>query len=350
MGTGERRRPGTGSKPPFPTYYGTPVIHKPHWKWLIIVYFFFGGIAGASAVIAAISDLVGPAQDQRVGRVARYVSFAALLPSPVLLILDLGRPERFINMLRIVKFRSPMSVGTWGLTLFGLVSGLRMARQVADDGLIGGGRAARLAGRVPRRATDVGTIPLGFFVAGYTGVLLAATAVPLWAKRALFLGPLFLASAFSTATAAIVAALHLLPGTSATAVRRLERLQAVAMVAELALHAAWTERLGETARPLTRGRTGALLHYGTLGAGLAVPLCLQPARTVLPGGWRRPLGLAGSLLVLNGGFILRYAIVVAGRASADDPGATFAWARRGAASPAGPPVADDSALATRSAP
>src|SRR4051812_40936790 len=89
-------------------YYGVPVIHKPHWKWLIIVYFFLGGISGASYVIASLSHLFGPNQDRRIVRAGRYLSFATLIPCPVLLILDLGRPGRFLNMLRIVKLRSPM--------------------------------------------------------------------------------------------------------------------------------------------------------------------------------------------------------------------------------------------------
>src|SRR3712207_785565 len=101
-------------------YYGIPVIHKPHWKWLIIVYFFLGGIAGAAHVVAAIADLVSPRDNRTIVRIGRYVSFSALVPTPILLILDLARPRLFLNMLRIVKFRSPMSVGTWGLTVFGL--------------------------------------------------------------------------------------------------------------------------------------------------------------------------------------------------------------------------------------
>lgn len=292
------------------TYYGVPVIHGPHWKWLIIVYFFLGGISGAAFVVATIADLVSGTRNRRIGRIGRYVSFVALVPSPLLLILDLGRPGRFLNMLRIVKFRSPMSVGTWGLALFGCIAGLAAVRQAAADGWLGGGRLGRTAGRLPGRGLGVVGTPLGCFVAGYTGVLLAATAVPLWAKRPLFLGPLFLASAFSTAIA------------------RLERLQAVAMVAELALHAAWVEGLGETAAPIARGRVGALLHHGTIGAGLALPLCLLAVKRVLPVNLARPLSLLASALVLVGGFILRYAVVVGGRASADDPRATFEWTRR----------------------
>jgi len=310
------------------TYYGVPVIHQPHWKWLIICYFFLGGISGAAFVVATIADLVGPKGDRRIGQVGRYVSFAALLPSPVLLILDLGRPERFLNMLRVLKPHSPMSIGTWGLTAFGFFSGLAALRQAAADGVLGRGALAQTATRLPARALGLGGSPFAFFVAGYTGVLLAATAVPLWAKRALLVGPLFLASAFSTATAAIAAVLALLPGTGRGTHRRLEQLQTIAMVGELALHAAWIEGLGETAAPIERGRTGALLRHGTIGAGLVVPLCLHALETLLPARWARALSLLASALALMGGFILRYAVVVGGRESADDPRATFAWTEK----------------------
>src|SRR5215210_6383422 len=76
------------------SYYGIPAVHKSHWGWLIVVYFFLGGIAGASYVIASIADLVGGAAGKRVVRAGRYISLAALIPSPILLILDLGRPDR----------------------------------------------------------------------------------------------------------------------------------------------------------------------------------------------------------------------------------------------------------------
>src|SRR5918998_3914770 len=117
------------------SYYGQPVIHKPHWKWLIIWYFFLGGISSASYVIASIAALFGGREGRQITRVGRYLSLAALLPSPILLILDLGRPERFLYMLRIVKLRSPMSVGTWGLTIFGAFSAISALRQAAQDGL-----------------------------------------------------------------------------------------------------------------------------------------------------------------------------------------------------------------------
>lgn len=304
-------------------YYGVPPIHKPHWKWLIIFYFFFGGIAGAAYALATIADAVGPARDRDIGRVGRYLSLAALLPSPILLILDLGRPERFYLMLRVLKLRSPMSLGTWGLTTFSGFCGLSAAIQAATDRRIGDGLFARRLAHLPVRPIGaVGTAP-ALFVAGYTGVLLAATAVPLWTKRALFLGPLFLASALSNAVAGVALILALTPRTLPATLRRLARLQTLALIAESSLFAAWSEGLGPTARPLTRGATGRLVRHGVSGAGVAAPLLVQAVGTLLPDRLARRLTAVSSILVLGGGLALRYAIVVAGGDSADDPDATF---------------------------
>lgn len=304
-------------------YYGVPPIHKPHWKWLIVFYFFFGGIAGAAYAVAAIADAAGPTGDRAVGRAGRYLSLAALLPSPILLILDLGRPERFYLMLRVVKLRSPMSVGTWGLTAFSGFCALSAAVQAATDRRLGDGPLAHRLARLPAGPIGIVGTPVALFVAGYTGVLLAATAVPLWTKRAMLLGPLFLASAFSNAVAGIVLILALTPRTLRPTLRRLARLQMLALLVESAVFAAWSEGLGTTSRPLIEGTTGRLVRHGVTGAGVAAPLVIQAAGGLLPDRLARWLTLASSVLVLGGGFALRYAVVVAGGDSADDPAATF---------------------------
>ncbi len=119
---------------------------------------------------------------------ARKVALGALLPSPPLLIMDLGRPERFYNMLRIFKPRSPMSMGSWCLSLFG---GLLSAAIVADV----------LGHRKTARALGAGTAVAGSYLGSYTGVLLASTAVPVWARSRLFLGPIFISTATLTGAA-----------------------------------------------------------------------------------------------------------------------------------------------------
>jgi formate-dependent nitrite reductase membrane component NrfD len=321
-----KRREAVDERPQ--SYYGLPVIHGPHWKWLIVVYFFLGGISSASYVIASIVELFGRKEDHQVVRVGRYLSLATLLPCPVLLILDLGRPERFLYMLRIVKLRSPMSMGTWGLTLFGGFCGLTAVKQAAHDGLLGWlGPLNQLLVRLPSRALhSIGSV-FGFFVGGYTGILLAITAVPLWAKNYLLLGPLFLASAMSTAASAMTLILTFMRGTRPETLRRLERLDSITLSTEIGLLAVAYAHSGDViGRPLRRGALGRVAQAGFLG-GIVLPLVLQSASAL---GRHRPshaLSRLASMLVLVGGFILRYVFVIGGRQSAADPEATFVFTR-----------------------
>jgi formate-dependent nitrite reductase membrane component NrfD len=304
------------------SYYGVPAIHKPHWKWLIINYFFFGGISSASYVIAAIAGISSSDENRTISRAGHYVSFAALLPCPVFLILDLGRPERFLNMIRHFNPRSPMSLGTWGLVVFSFFSGSSAGVEVIQDGLFGTD-SARTARRIPGGALGaVGTVP-GFFVGGYTGVLLGATAVPIWAKSANLLGPLFLSSAVSSASSAIILALAATRADDA-AIHRLEAIKRIAITTEACLLASTAARLGPTAQPLREGQLGKVMKFGVIGGGIVAPLALQLVNRKRR--WRR-LAIASSILGLGGGFALRYAVVMAGHASADDPTATFDFAR-----------------------
>src|SRR5215216_2591916 len=105
----------------YPSYYGRPVIKEPVWSWEIPWYFFTGGLAGASSCLGFVAGLTG---NRWLGRTARLVSLGAAPASPILLISDLGRPDRFYNMLRVFKPTSPMSVGTWVLSSFGAASSI----------------------------------------------------------------------------------------------------------------------------------------------------------------------------------------------------------------------------------
>lgn len=306
-----------------PDYYGVPPVHKPHWKWLIITYFFLGGISGGSFVLAAIANRIVPADERAIVRAGRYLSFAALIPCPLLLVLDLGRPSRFLHMLRVLKLRSPMSIGTWGLILFSGSSSASAMIQAIDDGLLPSPLAKRAHALLPSRWADGLGAAFGFLVAGYTGVLLAATAVPLWAKRSRWLGPLFLTSALSTAAAAIELGVSIFDPVHHAETARLRRLEIVLIPLELGLISGWRTRLGSTARPLQEGSTGRALTWASCRAGLLLPMLLHIVSPRLPGRLRRWVSLVASLLVLGGGFALRYAVVVGGQQSADDPTATF---------------------------
>jgi formate-dependent nitrite reductase membrane component NrfD len=315
----------SGAEPPSIGYYGVPVIHQPHWKWLIIWYFFLGGIAGSSSCLAAVARLVGGARTAEIARTATYVSILALAPCPVLLIFDLGRPRRFLNMLRTFHITSPMSMGTWALSAFGLFASLSTLLQLISDLE----RSSRIrksgsrAGILTARILAVCTGTTGLLVAGYAGVLLAATAVPLWSKRPAILGPLFLSSAMSSGLAAISAAMALrgVPDEHEEAV--LHELEAGATIAKGAILTAWLLTLGPTAKPLLHGSLGYVVRHAVVGAGIVAPLLVSATARRLPPSWRRAASVLSSALTLAGVLALRYAVVEGGRKSANDPQATF---------------------------
>jgi formate-dependent nitrite reductase membrane component NrfD len=273
-----------------------PMIHAPVWTWEVPAYFWFGGIAAGSSFVALACDLAG---DERSARVARRVSLGAVMPSPVLLIMDLGRPARFLNMLRIFKPRSPMSLGAWCLMSF---SGTQTAAVGLD--LLGRRREARAAGAV--------SAVLGGYLGSYTGVLLAATAVPLWARSRLFLGPIFVATATATGAAATRLAL-VATGLPAGATRNaLGTVESAAMATELVLSTVNEKRLGELASGLDHGRPGKMFRGAKwlVRGGLALRL--------VRGRFGRPAHDIASVMYLVAGLLFRFAWVQAGQLNAAD--------------------------------
>jgi formate-dependent nitrite reductase membrane component NrfD len=183
----------------------------PHWEWWILGYFFFGGLSGGAYAIGTLMRLVGAPADQRIARIAFVVSFLALIPCPIFLVLDLGQPARFLNMLvdasnggLAFKPESPMSLGAWALLFFGLFSFVSFVGALAEMGTV---RAlSPFAGffRGPLEAVwnIVGTA-FGFFICGYTGVLLAVSNQPVWSDG-WPLGGVFLASSLTGAAALLL--------------------------------------------------------------------------------------------------------------------------------------------------
>ncbi len=270
-----------------------PFLHAPLWTWEVPTYFWVGGIASGAAFVAFAADLAG---DHRSARIARLVALGAIAPAPVLLISDLGRPARFLNMLRVFKPRSPMNVGAWCLMGFSAtLTGAVGADRVRHD------RTARALGGA--------TAVLGGYLGSYTGVLLAATAIPVWARSRYFLGPVFVATATATGAAATRLALvgAGLPQGHPTR-RALSRLEAVAMGAELTLSQVNERRIGDTGRALE----GRLLTTAKVlvNAGFALQLA------------GRRLGPraedAASVSYLLAGLAFRFAWVEAGKTSARD--------------------------------
>jgi formate-dependent nitrite reductase membrane component NrfD len=164
----------------------------------------------------------------------------------------------------------------------------------------------------------------GVFVASYTGVLLAATAVPIWARARHILGPLFLTSGLSTGLASLSLILSLNHNNQDT-LERVERAELVTMTTELGLISTLPKVLGPLAKPLFKGRTGLLFSIGTIGGGIVVPLLTRLGFKLTRRPTPRTLNIALSLMVLTGGMILRAVWIVAGRASADNPQATHEY-------------------------
>jgi formate-dependent nitrite reductase membrane component NrfD len=324
--------------PGSPTYYDLPAIKKPEWKWPVPVYFFVGGLASGAYIVAALVDLQGREGDRSLVRAGRYLQFGSLLLCPPLLIADLGRPERFHHMLRVFRPRSMMNQGSWGLTLFGLFSGAAAAAQALED-LATHSRVRKLFDLPLRVSSSLGIVPAAY-VGSYTGVLLSATNVPLWAGNKYWMGPLFFSSALAAGLAGTRLTAHLLgPGeangrppagadrsahlpVSEATEEGLRRAENVVAGAELALTAASARALGNLARPLKTGPLGWTFQAGALGLGILAPLALRmlPRRS-------RLVSLLSSALVLTGSAVLKYAITEAGKRSADDPRAYFEYTK-----------------------
>jgi len=314
-----------------PSYYDYPVLKAPVWRWEIIWYFFFGGLAAGCYVIASIASLFGSREDRAVSRAGYYLSLLSVLPCPILLIKDLGRPDRFLHMLRIFKVKSPMSMGTWGLVAFSFFSGISAVIQAARDGILGRWRGSRLLAALPQKFLAIPGSFLGVFLGGYTGVLLTATSIPLW-SRSKVLGAVFISSAVSTSTALISLVLRL-THTPIQTLHKLERLEWVALLVEMAGLFAFLRGTGRAARPLVG--TGPTEHGRTFwsfvaGTGLMLPWLLQTL-TLLTGRSakkRNGRGIVISLLVLIGGYFLRRTMIEAGHTSSADARTTLWNARR----------------------
>ena len=278
---------------------------SPGWHWLIVLYFFIGGLAGGCYFLAALVDLVGRPEDRPLARLGYLVALPAIVVSGLLLLFDLARPPRFWHLFvgsnsgqLMFKSWSPMSTGSWALLVFGVFSLLSALAAAAEAGWLPWRRAARLRppGALGIVVTVLGAF-FGLYITGYTGVLLAVTSQPVWADSSL-IGMLLVVSATSISAALLI----LLSQSSSPALRRLE-VQLIAL--ELLVLIALVFSLGGAARALLLPHN-LLLLLGVLLLGIALPLLLH---------WRDSLGrrsfAAAPVLVLVGGFLLRTLVVFA---------------------------------------
>jgi formate-dependent nitrite reductase membrane component NrfD len=291
------------------TYYDRPVLKEPVWIWAVPAYFYVGGTAGAAAVLGAAVQAAGGDDLRGLVTRCRRVAAAGDALGAALLVYDLGRPSRFLNMLRVFRPSSPMSVGSWVLAASAPLTTAAAALAEADG-------SVRTVGDVAGLGAGVAGLPL----TGYTAVLLANTAVPVWQAARRSLPVLFTASAMSGA-----ASLLDLMDLEEREERVVRRFGLAGKAAELAAMAAVEHEAGRVERvgfPMRQGIGGALWRASkALGAAsLALSLLRGHGR-----GRRRLSGVLGTA----GSLALRFAVFHAGKASARDPRATFQQQRAG---------------------
>jgi formate-dependent nitrite reductase membrane component NrfD len=274
------------------SYYGRPILKEPVWQPEIPVYLFIGGLAGGCSLLHGFARV---ARYERLAKTSLYVGAAAHAVSPALLISDLGRPERFLNMLRVFKVTSPMSVGSWLLLASGFASSTAAVLRLAD----------KL--RPVKLAAELVEFLAGAPLATYTGTLLADTAIPVWHDARHELPVLFGASGAASAGAAT--ALFLPPNEAGPA----RRLAVAGTVGALATTEVMQHRLGFVGEVYKKEAAGKLARISKLCAAAGVGLLATRGRR------NRGALIAGSALVLAGELALRWSVFRAGFQSARDP-------------------------------
>jgi protein NrfD len=301
-------------------------VADPEWGWWIIGYFFLGGIAAGAYFMATMIDLVGNPEDRSLARVGYLIALPLIMVCGLFLILDLHEPTRFWHMLfrsevvkdaiaqgwptsgagwqtmtaaPLLKYWSPMSVGSWAISLFGLCTTLSLL-----GSLWSGGKMERIF-RLSWLGKGIAVVGCctGFFVAAYTGALLTATNQPIWSETTL-IAPLFLTSAASTGIATMLLLARWLNVSSAS-LDRLEKADLWALGLELIFFVLFLASVGPLLVPMLKSPHGLVLVAGTLLVGVLAPLAIH-LRVGLFSRW----GFAtAAMLALLGGFALRYGIL-----------------------------------------
>jgi len=291
-----------------PTYYDQPMLKQPVWEWDIAAYFYVGGAAGASATLAAAAQLIAPDSMRLLIRRGHWVGTVGATISAAFLIYDLGRPSLFLNMLRVFRVTSPMSMGSWILTGFSTC--------------VGGAAILPLGPRIFRPlAYPLGLIAglFGLGLSTYTGVLISQTAVPVWQQSYRVMPILFAASGMAAS-----AAIFEFFSWSQRELTTIERFGLVGKIAELTTamileqNASRVERVG---RPLKHGVGGTLWRAAKVFTAVGIALSLLPGRS-------RSKHLASGVLGTVGSLCTRFGIFYAGKSSSRDPRSSFEQQRQ----------------------
>lgn len=291
-----------------PSYYDQPMLKEPVWGLVIPAYFYVGGLSGATAALAGASQLISPETMRSLIKRGHWIGTIGATISAGLLIYDLGRPMLFINMLRVVRVTSPMSVGSWILVFFSSSVG---AAAILPYG------PPILRPLAPPLGIAAGVFGLG--LAGYTGVLIAQTAVPVWQQSYRTLPILFIASG----AAASAAFLDFFSWNERER-KTIQHFGMMGKIAELVTtvllehNASRVERVG---RPLKQGVGGTLWKAGKIFTTAGIVLSLLPGKS-------RGKHIASGILGTAASLCTRFGIFYAGKASARDPRASFELQRQ----------------------
>lgn len=291
------------------TYYNQPVIKKSPWSWDIPAYYYTGGAAGAAVALGAAGQVIDAARFRRMTEHTRWIGVGASLLSSYFLIHDLGRPSRFLYMLRVFRPTSPMSVGVYLLSVFASANGAAWMSKWGPSPIRKIGDAAGVLAGIA-----------GVGMAGYTGVLVANTVVPIWYIPRRVIPLLFLAS--SATSAASLLETTSLSEPEHAAVRQFGLVGKVAEIACMELVELAAAKTPQVAKVLHEGFGATLWHLGKTLAFASAVLSLLPRRN-------RSTRIASAICGTGAALCVRFGIHYAGQRSADDPRATF-HSQRGA--------------------
>ncbi len=280
-------------------YYGIPLLKQPAWTWQIPIYFFVGGAAGSAAVIGVTARWI--AGDRRLARDCRRVAAVGTAASTALLISDLGRPERFLAMMRVFKRQSPMSVGAWTLAVFGTFAAAAAFAEMLERRFPW--MPLRIAGNLAEGISALSGLPFS----NYTGVLIGASVIPVWNENVGTLPIHFGMSGLNSA----VSILELMGNEN----RALNALGVGASAIEVLEGIKLETTKKPVMDPLKHGRSGLITRLGGVMSG-PVPLLLRVAAGFAGRRRSRQLRRAAAISSIVGSVLTRVAWVQAGHQSA----------------------------------